>query len=88
MSETLTCESFSQFLGGTFTMSLDSGETMELELIEAATYPNRDEVNGRKPFSLVFRGAMESVVPQRIYRLQHESMGTLEIFLVPIGDVR
>ena len=38
-----------------------------------------------RPFSLVFRGPRESFLPQRIYRVEHPALGSLEIFIVPIG---
>ena len=41
--------------------------------------------SNRKPFSLEFRLPIRSVLPQRIYRLEHPQLGTLNIFLVPIG---
>ena len=39
----------------------------------------------RQPFSLLFLGPADPVLPQRIYRLEHDVLGLLEIFLVPIG---
>ena len=39
----------------------------------------------RQAFSLVFTGPPTPVLPQRIYRLEHPEMGSLDIFLVPIG---
>ena len=39
----------------------------------------------RPPFSLVFLGKDPRVLPQRLYRLEHEELGTLTIFLVPVG---
>jgi hypothetical protein len=39
----------------------------------------------RQPFSLLFRGPAESVLPQATYPLQHAQLGTLAIFLVPIS---
>jgi hypothetical protein len=41
--------------------------------------------NDRTPFSLVFRGPLQPLLAQRIYRVEHDSMGTFELFLVPIG---
>jgi hypothetical protein len=32
-----------------------------------------------------FRGPSLPVLPQRIYALEHRTLGRLEIFLVPIG---
>lgn len=42
----------------------------------------------RAPFSLVFRGPGDRVLPQRIYRLAHDELGEFEFFLVPIGPDR
>ncbi|MBE0611635.1 MAG: hypothetical protein IH609_19800 [Dehalococcoidia bacterium] len=40
---------------------------------------------GRQPFSLVFRGPANPLLPQAIYRLESDAVEPLEIFLVPIG---
>jgi hypothetical protein len=39
----------------------------------------------RVPFSVEFHGPLTPVLPQRIYRLEHEQFGAVELFLVPIG---
>ena len=40
----------------------------------------------RAPFALQFRTpAVMGYVPQRIYALTHSVLGTVEIFLVPLG---
>ncbi len=39
----------------------------------------------RLQFSLVFRGPLEPVLPQAIYGLEHDALGHLDLFLVPIG---
>jgi hypothetical protein len=39
----------------------------------------------RAPFSLVFRGPLEPLLPQGIHRLEHDALGELDLFLVPIG---
>ena len=62
---------------------------MDVNLIEvevrklpaAAGQPPRS----REPFSLLFRGPLDVVLPQRIYPLEHPDMGRFELFLVPIG---
>ena len=42
---------------------------------------------GRDPFSLIFVGPGEPMLPQAIYALTHADLGVLEIFVVPIaGD--
>ena len=68
-------------------MRLEPSATLRLTLIEAvATGPAPGGAAARRqPFSLIFRGPRAPVLPQRIYRLEHEAMGPLEIFIVPIG---
>ena len=42
-------------------------------------------------FSVVFRGPKKDALPQGIYPIQHESLGTFELFLQPIptkGDAQ
>ena len=39
----------------------------------------------REPFSLLFRGPAESMLPQRSYALSNERTGQIEIFLVPVA---
>ena len=43
------------------------------------------EPGGRAPFSLIFRGGPSPPFPQQIYRVEHEVLGAIEIFLVPIA---
>ena len=46
------------------------------------------EPGGRAPFSVVFEGGPSPPLPQRIYRVEHDGLGALEIFLVPIAADR
>ena len=38
------------------------------------------------PFSLVLRGPRAPLLPQATYALVHPRLGTIEVFLVPIGQ--
>ncbi len=60
---------------------------VELVLSEAVDLSVRGGSPGKRraPFSLLFRGPMQPVLPQRIWALANEATGGLEIFLVPIG---
>lgn len=40
---------------------------------------------GRLPFSLEFHGRHRGHLHQQIWRLEHETLGTLDLFLVPLG---
>jgi hypothetical protein len=67
------------------------GEPLPLELVEVqraryAADPAAVGPNGRRePFSLVFRGPRSPYARQGIYRLEHAGLGSLELFLVPLG---
>jgi hypothetical protein len=37
------------------------------------------------PFAIVFLGPPSPILPQRIYRFEHDGIGAIEIFIVPIG---
>ena len=39
----------------------------------------------RAPFALTFHGPPPLRLPQHIYRLEHATLGAMEIFLVPIA---
>jgi hypothetical protein len=89
MLDRLTVDSFTPAVGGTFVLSADGLEPLEIELVEArpqvADAPAVDASGTRAPFSLTFRGPVEPALPQRIYRVEHDAVGMLEIFVVPVG---
>jgi hypothetical protein len=84
--ETLTAADFAVLRGDRFRIAPDGAQPFEVELVEVTEIPR--EPGGRAPFSLVFRGGPNPPLPQRIYRVEHEELGALEIFLVPIADNR
>ena len=54
------------------------------ELAEANALPQSPGAP-REPFSLIFTGP---AVAQGVYALEHPELGTLELFLVPVGPGR
>ena len=85
MSEIMTCEMFTPHVGETFRLSLEAGDRFDLELVEAELCKTQNSTSERKPFALVFRGPPEPCLNQQIFTLEHDTMGTLQMFLVPIG---
>ncbi len=84
--DTLSLADFVPYLNQTFLLHLTSDETYSLELVEAAELGDANAPGFRKPFSLIFRNPDKtSYLPQRIYCLEHEKMGSLEVFIVPLG---
>ena len=62
-------------------------DAFDAELIVEVSEIER-EPGGRAPFSLVFQGGPNPPLPQGIHPLQHEHLGAIEIFLVPIASDR
>lgn len=79
---TLTADDFSKHVNTVFTFH-DGNREWPFTLISVSTLPGRPRK--RQPFSLMFTGVPGVVFPQRIYSLNHASMGRMEIFIVPIG---
>jgi hypothetical protein len=87
--ETLTIDAFQTRVGQTFRIGQPDAD-IDAELIEARALgggPDRAgaESGRRVPFSLSFRTAGLTVLPQRIYEVSHDEMGSYQIFLVPVG---
>ena len=86
MLEDFTPATFSELVGEPFRLLLDDGSALELELVSVTPAPTHPGgARTREPFSIVFRGPMEPVLPQRIYQFENERLGALELFVVPIG---
>jgi hypothetical protein len=84
--DALTLDAFAPHVGEEFVLVHEQAGRLELELLEArAVGGDRAPGNDRRPFSLLFRGPVEPLLPQRIYRLEHDTVGPLEIFIVPVA---
>lgn len=84
MLENATRDTFASCATKTFRLERDDGEPLELELTAAADV-GKPSKSGRQPFSLLFKGPPEPLLPQRIYTLRNAELGELELFLVPVG---
>jgi Domain of unknown function (DUF6916) len=88
--EHLTVETFAPAVGDTFVLDAGDAGRLDLELLDARALerddpPGSGESGRRTPFTVVFRGPAEPLLPQRIYRLEHATLGPLEIFIVPVA---
>jgi len=82
----ISFEAFRSALNTRF-RALSAGRT-ELELIQAVPGRNSPVKVGAQTFeifSLIFTTPEDAVLPQATYTLEHERLGRLELFLVPIG---
>lgn len=84
MLQDLTPASFEAHLGTPFQVHFGGESPLEVTLYEVK--PHEAHPGPRsQPFSIYFRGALKPILPQSIYRVEHEHLGTIEIFLVPVG---
>jgi len=82
MFDTLKYEELAAQVNTKFLVT-ETTEPIELELIEATepTITPQQEI-----FSLIFLGPKDLLLPQKIYQLDHERLGSGILFLVPIGQ--
>jgi uncharacterized protein DUF6916 len=82
MTDVFTIEMFSGHENSKFLMHYGDSQTAELELIsvkDVGSSPRQSQ------FSLVFKGPPDGPAAQNIFRLEHEKLGALDLFLVPIA---
>jgi hypothetical protein len=86
MLDKLTSADFLAFLNQPFVVILEGPETYSLELVSVREWGEAASPDSRRPFSIIFSNPRkDAYLSQRIYRLEHEKMGPLELFLVPLG---
>ena len=90
MLETFTITTFSEQEGSTFRLFLVSDEALDATLLQvtalSAKGPSGEALpRKRTPFSLMFRIPATGRFEQKIYTLEHPTIGIFDIFLVPIG---
>jgi len=84
---TLTEENFSKHLHTNFYIPVN-GQRLALELAEVKSYLSGPaEQKGLERFSIYFDGPAEEILPQQTYSVDHEQLGTFQIFLVPIAQL-
>jgi hypothetical protein len=87
-----TLQLFEPHVGSTFHGIVNGQPALNLELaaVEDLTVAGRqrDEAIRSQPFSLIFHGPNSPIAPQAQYDVSHAELGSLQIFLVPIGPDR
>jgi len=83
MSEELLAPVFAQHLNTKFRSQLNENRSIDFELVEVEP---RFSPDGYECFSLQFRAPADAPIAQASYAVNHEKMGSLTIFLVPIGQ--
>lgn len=87
-----TLQVFEPHLGSCFQIMVNGKPALDLTLadVEDQTIAGqtRDASIRSQPFSLIFHGPLSPVAGQAAYQLEHPVLGTVTIFLVPIGPDR
>ena len=78
-----THELFNDVIGDSFSIEAEGVTAVELASVEV-----KPSLAGaaRAPFVLTFHGPADVLLPQSIYVLEHNKLGRLEIFLVPVDQ--
>jgi hypothetical protein len=87
MPETLTEEAFRRHLNTKFRVRVETPRPLELELVEVKGYtPLPEEHREMERFSAFFQGPPDMLLHQGTHTLEHEGLGELLLFLVPISQ--
>lgn len=82
MSRRLNKEEFTENVNTQFRLHLTEDQVLDMQLTEVldgVCTPRQEQ------FSLFFRGPLETPLQQGTRTLEHEKIGTFELFLVPIA---
>jgi len=82
MLENLNSRIFSEQLHTTFQLRVPGAAPLLLELTEVSEENQSPSV---EQFSLEFRGPLVPHIPQGTYNVEHEKLGTFDLFIVPLG---
>lgn len=81
----LTEEVFTQHLNTRFYIPL-ADRRIELELYGVrGDKSSMDKIEGVERFAIYFQGPGDLYLPQSTYRIEHDALGALDIFIVPVG---
>jgi hypothetical protein len=77
-----TLSAFTEHLNTTFRIHVDDTHSVDAVLVEAVDVGSTDR---QEQFSLVFRIPHSNPLPQLMYRMEHEHLGSLDLLIVPVG---
>jgi hypothetical protein len=88
MLERLRSSDFSPCLKTHFRVPLADADPIPLELAAVTELGLAQIAGGRPPFSLLLLGPVsDRYLLQGTYPLEHDSLGRLELFVVPVGPL-
>jgi hypothetical protein len=83
----LTYENTRQYIGETFVIRIPDGREISLVVEDTAVLMEKhlNPRMARDSFAWYLRGPADFLLPQGLYALENEKIGTLGIFIVPVG---
>lgn len=82
MSRVFDRVSFAGVLGSPFTLTAAGGQSVDVELTEVTELK---ETEHQRSFALLFSVPEPYQVEQGLYDLEHKALGSMQLFLVPVG---
>ena len=76
-------EAFARSANTKFIVEFSSWKQLEIRLTQVS---EKEESVLQEQFSLLFHGPIDEFMPQGTYTLRHTTLGTFDLFLVPIGQ--
>lgn len=87
MLDQLTVETFEPHVGTSFWVEFPNETKVELRLARVGRVMESELARlNRQPFSLYFLGPKSILLPQNTYRITHDTVEPMEIFVVPVGQ--
>src|SRR5512146_2800722 len=81
--EELQIDHFRKCINSEFQVLDNPALEFALRLVEVSV---RTQTPRQETFSLLFYGPARFFLPQAIHRLKHDSLGEIDLFLVPVGQ--
>ena len=73
---------FAEMVGSIFAAEIPGGNKIDLELVEVSELLERPDC---RSFSLIFHAPEGLLLDQGLYDVAHETLGPMQLFLVPVG---
>lgn len=81
---TLTVDHFLPLSGQVFRVTPAGGEGVPMTLCKVRPSSRRGPSGFRQPFAVEFKPAQNIVLPQGLFVIEHETLGTMELMMTPV----
>jgi hypothetical protein len=83
--DTVTIAAFAPHVGTELRVDHGEDAPLVIRLTEVRAAGRQPGAPRQEPFVLVFEGPVAPILPQATYTLEHDTLGSVDIFLVPVG---